>query len=205
MTTCTQLSDRMPDVALGRARWTPDEAWHLTRCEDCRAEWTVVSAASRLGSTLPVADPGSIAARALDRIRSERARSRIHTRMLVSVGLAAAAVVALAVWAGRQERGAARGGGTLRAPAPVAANPPAAAPGIDSQVPRSPEPKLAEVSPAAGAVEMPFPELDGLPAEALDSVLQAIDEPLAHVGAYDLPPDESGDRELEQVLAGLEG
>jgi hypothetical protein len=55
------------------------------------------------------------------------------------------------------------------------------------------------------ALELPMPELDSLPAEALDSMLQALDEPLAHVGSYDLPPDESGDRELEQMLAGLEG
>jgi hypothetical protein len=205
MTTCTHLSDRMPDVALGRARWTPDEARHLARCEDCRAEWAVVSAGSRLGSALPVADPASIAARALERIRHERARARIHARMLISVGLAAAAVLALAVWAGREERGATRGARTVPVPAPVAANPPTAAPGIDSQVQRGPEPKVAEVPAASPGVEMPFPELDSLPAEALDSMLQAIDEPIAHVGAYDLPPDESGDRELEQVLAGLEG
>jgi hypothetical protein len=53
--------------------------------------------------------------------------------------------------------------------------------------------------------ELPLPELDSLPAAALDSILQDLDEPLAHVGAYDLPPDDSGDRELEHVLAGLEG
>jgi hypothetical protein len=50
-----------------------------------------------------------------------------------------------------------------------------------------------------------MPELDSLPAEALDSILRALDEPLAQVGSDDLQPDESGDRELEQVLAGMEG
>ena len=37
MSACTQLSDRMPEVALGRARWTPNEAAHLAACADCRA------------------------------------------------------------------------------------------------------------------------------------------------------------------------
>jgi hypothetical protein len=50
-----------------------------------------------------------------------------------------------------------------------------------------------------------MPELDSLPAEALDSILRALDEPLAQVGADDVQPDDSGDRELEQVLAGMEG
>jgi hypothetical protein len=50
-----------------------------------------------------------------------------------------------------------------------------------------------------------MPELDSLPAEALDSILRVLDEPLAQVGSDDLQPDESGDRELEQVLAGMEG
>jgi hypothetical protein len=58
---------------------------------------------------------------------------------------------------------------------------------------------------SAAGLELPMPELDSLPAEALDSMLQALDEPLTHVGSYDVPPDESGDRELERVLAGLEG
>src|SRR6185437_16329344 len=58
MTTCTRLSDRMPDVAHGTSRWTELEERHLAECADCRAEWELVTAASRLGATLqPPADP----------------------------------------------------------------------------------------------------------------------------------------------------
>ena len=208
MTTCTQLSDRMPEVALGRARWTAGDEEHLAGCTDCRAEWAIVLAASRLGASLPVADPARTASRALERLREARARSRSRARLAMIAGLAAAAVVALAVWAGRGGRGAAPGERTVPAPAPVATTPtvPApTAPAADTQAQHPPEPRLAQGPAARAAVEIPLPELDSLPAEVLDSMLQALDEPLAHVGAYDLPPDESGDRELERALAGLEG
>jgi hypothetical protein len=76
-------------------------------------------------------------------------------------------------------------------------------PAVDSQI-QSPAPQHLATRPPA-PLELALPELDSLPAEVLDSMLHALDEPLAHVGAYDLPPDDSGDRELEQVLAGLEG
>jgi hypothetical protein len=51
-----------------------------------------------------------------------------------------------------------------------------------------------------------MPELDDLPAEALDSMLQAMDGPAARADAYELPGlGDPGDRELERVLTGLEG
>ena len=49
MTVCEQLSDRMPAVAHGQAGWSAEEQAHLAGCADCRAEWDLVSAASRLG------------------------------------------------------------------------------------------------------------------------------------------------------------
>jgi hypothetical protein len=205
MTTCTQLSDRMPAVALGRARWTADQERHLAACADCRAEWAVVVAASRLGATLPSVDPERTAASITERIRHGRIHSQVRVRQVALLaGLAAAAVLAVAVWAGRSGRATVPGGPTLPASTPVVSTPPAASTG-DSQSPGAPEPRLAQGPMPAAALELPLPELDSLPAEALDSMLQALDEPLAHVGSYDLPPDESGDRELEQVLAGLEG
>jgi hypothetical protein len=205
MTTCTQLSDRMPEVALGQAPWTADEERHLATCGDCRAEWAIVAAASRLGATLAPVDPDPTAARVTERIRHEQMRSQVRVRRFALLaGLAAAAVLAVAVWAGRAGRGSPTGGPIFPAPAPVATTPPRGSAG-DSQVQPAPEPNLAQGPMPSAALELPMPELDSLPAEALDSMLQALDEPLAHVGSYDLPPDESGDRELEQVLAGLEG
>lgn len=206
MTVCTYLSDRMPDVALGRARWTAEDERHLAGCADCRAEWAIVAVASRLGATLPAVDPDRAAARATERIRHERAHALVRARQVAAlVGLAAAAAVAFAVWSGRSGRATAPGGRTLPAPAPVATTPMPDTSGSDSQIRHSPTPSLAQGLGAMPPAELPLPELDSLPAAALDSILQDLDEPLAHVGAYDLPPDDSGDRELEHVLAGLEG
>jgi hypothetical protein len=203
MTPCTHLSDRMPEVALGRARWTPEDERHLAGCGDCQAEWAIVAAASRLGAGLPAIDPERVAARAMERVRSERARAKIRTRRLTAlVGLAAAAMVALAVWANRSGRVGMPGGVSPTPPVPVATTPSESLP--DPRLQAGPRPQLARESDAA-TLDLPLPELDSLPAEALDSILRTLDEPLAHVGADDQPPDDSGDRELEQVLAGMEG
>lgn len=203
MTPCTHLSDRMPEVALGRAQWTPEDERHLARCEDCRAEWAIVAAASRLGARLPAIDPERVAARATERVRSERALAKVRTQRLTTlVGLAAAAMVALAVWANRGGRTSLPGGTSAPPPAPIATTPSQSLP--DTQLRAKPEPRLAQESGAA-TLDLSMPELDSLPAEALDSILRTLDEPLAHVGADDQPPDDSGDRELEQVLAGMEG
>jgi hypothetical protein len=203
MSPCTHLSDRMPGVALGRARWTSEDEGHLAGCADCRAEWSLVAAASRLGARLPAIDADRVAALATERARNARARATVRTRWIVTAaGLAAAATVVLTVWAYRGGRGTAPGGPSISVPAPIAATPAQSPP--DTLVQPARAPKLAR-GPEAPALELPMPELDSLPAEALDSILRALDEPLAQVGSDDLQPDESGDRELEQVLAGMEG
>jgi hypothetical protein len=202
MTPCTHLSDRMPEVALGRTRWTPEDERHLAGCDDCQAEWAIVVAASRLGARLPAIDSERVAARATERVRAEQARAKVRTQWVTAlVSVAAAAMVALAVWANRSGR-VGMPGGSNPPPAPIAATPLESPP--DTQLQVSPGPKLARESEAA-TLYLPMPELDSLPAEALDSILRTLDEPLAHVGADDQPPDDSGDRELEQVLAGMEG
>jgi hypothetical protein len=203
MTPCTQLSDRMPEVALGRARWTPEDERHLAGCADCRAEWALVAAASRLGARLPAIDAERVATLATERARGARARANIRTRWIVTAAsLAAAAMVALAVWVNRGGRATSPGESSIPTPAPIAVTPPESRP--DTLVRPGPAPTLAQ-GPEAPAFDLPMPELDSLPAEALDSILRALDEPLAQVGSDDLQPDESGDRELEQVLAGMEG
>jgi hypothetical protein len=201
MTSDTHLSDRMPQVALGGARWTPEDERHLTGCEECRAEWALVVAASRLGVRLPAIDAERVAAGALERIRLERARPKVRTsRTAALAGLAAAAVVALAVWANQGGRTTRPDGTGVPAPTPVAAS-------VSESVTAhpSPEPSVAQGTRAAPGIDLPMPELDSLPAEALDSILRTLDEPMAQVGADDLQPDDSGDHELEQVLAGMEG
>jgi hypothetical protein len=204
MNPCTQLSERMPDVALGRARWTPEDERHLAGCDDCRAEWSLVSTASRLGARLPAIDPERVAEGAMERIRRERVHAGARTRRIAVLGgLAAAAAVALAVWADRGGRATAPGGSSLPSPPPIAASPSESVPRSPVQSPRTPS--VAQVPATAATVDLPMPELDSLPAEALDSILRTLDEPLAQLGADDMQPDESGDRELERALAETEG
>jgi hypothetical protein len=209
MTTCTQLSDRMPDVAHGTSRWTETEERHLATCADCRAEWELVTAASRLGATLrSPTDPALVATRLLERLARERQHTRLRARLWTAAGLAAAAAAMLAVWTGART-----GHRPGDAPAPGVATAPVApgrpevpvAPG-DSAPPGTHAPALATAPTGALRAELPLPELDDLPAEALDSMLQALDEPAARADAYELPAlADPGDRELERVLTGLEG
>jgi hypothetical protein len=218
MTTCTQLSDRMPDVAHGTSRWTETEERHLSACADCRAEWELVTAASRLGAALrSPADPARISTLLLERLAHERQRTRLRARLWTAAGLAAAAAVILAVWTGARTGPrpgeAADGGAPGVATTPVApaapggqARPGAPARSQDSGPQATPAPALATAPTGGPRAELPLPELDDLPAEALDSMLQALDEPGGRADAYELPAlGDPGDRELDRVLTGLEG
>ena len=211
MTTCTQLSDRMPDVAHGTSRWTETEERHLAECADCRAEWELVTTASRLGAALwSPADPALLSTVLLERLARERQRTRMRARLWTAVGLAAAAAVILAVWTGARigfRPGNAAGGAASRvATAPVAPVRPEAPVATADTAPVTRAPVLATAPTGAPRAELPLPELDDLPAEALDSMLQSLDEPGARADAYELPAlADPGDRELERVLTGLEG
>jgi hypothetical protein len=198
MSACTSLSDRMPDVALGRSRWTEEEARHLASCADCRAEWTVIHAVGRLGASLPSApDPGVTAARVRERLAAERARRRARTRALAGAGLAAAAALTLAVWPGRGRPAAPR-----VAPARVAG----AVPAVPAPAPSSGGTAPVATGPGVhDGPELPLPELDSLPADALDSMLRVLDEPIARAYGDDAPLGDTGDQELEHALLGLEG
>jgi len=96
MSECNRLSDRIPEVALGRGRWTPDQAAHLRACADCRAELALIQATIGLGRRAPrLADPEALAGAVERRVAHGRSRRAWGGRM---AGLAAAAVLLLAVW-----------------------------------------------------------------------------------------------------------
>jgi hypothetical protein len=102
MTSCTELSDRMPAVAAGQSAWTAAEGSHLGACADCGAEWEIVRATARLGADVGLAlDPAGVATGVLERLRrvpaEPRRRRWVHR---VAVPIAAAATLALAVWFG---------------------------------------------------------------------------------------------------------
>jgi anti-sigma factor RsiW len=98
MTSCEHLSDRMPLVLRGETTWSAEEAAHLATCEECRLEWDLVSTASGLGRNAAAGlDPHHVAERVLGRLRAERHR-RGRRLAWAAAALAAAAVLALAVW-----------------------------------------------------------------------------------------------------------
>jgi hypothetical protein len=102
MSECICLSDRMPAVAHRQAGWTPDEAQHLTECRSCRKEWELVQAAIRLGNASPQLRDSNATPRAvLQRLAQQE--PRIRRGVWAGSGLAAAAVVAVAVWLGGRE------------------------------------------------------------------------------------------------------
>lgn len=97
MNDCERLSDRMPDVALHRAEWTPEEAAHLAGCTECLAEWGLVLAARALDASAPtVSDPSVLPAVLQRRLAEDRAR-RTRARRAWSVAGATAAAAAILV------------------------------------------------------------------------------------------------------------
>ena len=109
MSVCEWLSDRIPQVALGQAEWTPDEIHHLNECEACRREWELVQLASRLGRDVALTlDPAAIAAGVLRRLDREREDGRLRRRGWTFAGLAAAAALVVAIWSGGMQGGASK-------------------------------------------------------------------------------------------------
>ena len=97
MNDCERLSDRMPDVALHRAEWTPDEAAHLEGCAGCLTEWKLVLAARALdASAPPLSDPSALPEVLRRRLAEDRA---LRTRMRRAWSFAAAAGAAAAILA----------------------------------------------------------------------------------------------------------
>jgi len=97
MTSCEEMLERMPAVALGETQWTKEEALHLAGCVSCQAEWSLIQKAVAVGSQAPALDLEKTSAAVLGRLRAERRERRLRRAGLLG-GLAAAAAVALVVW-----------------------------------------------------------------------------------------------------------
>jgi anti-sigma factor RsiW len=105
MTICEQLSERMPAVARGTAQWTTEERAHLDGCDECQAEWALLTAARGLGLDVAEAlDTHHVTERVLGRLRAEGAWARRRQVGWAMGGLAAAAALVLAVAIGRGRR-----------------------------------------------------------------------------------------------------
>jgi hypothetical protein len=196
MTQCERLSDRIPDVALGRSVWTAEEQAHLESCADCRAEWDLVVAAGRLGAGLPpLSNPEVMTAVLAGRLAGERAAVK-RRRSWLAVGLAAAAVTIIAVRIPRSPSGLP--GSTLPAPtSPVAA--------VQSGPAQMPNPAAPGPASVASTPAIQLPELDGLPDAELESILGSLDESFAVPALDGTGLDQPDDHQLEQALEAWEG
>ena len=98
MNECTRLSDRMPGVAGGQDRWTPEELTHLRSCHSCGEEWQLVRLTRSLGDgRLPGIDPMETSRALLHRLERARLRRRAG-RVYGMGGLAVAASLAAFLW-----------------------------------------------------------------------------------------------------------
>lgn len=175
MTDCGWLSDRIPEVAAGRAQWTAEEVQHLNGCRMCQQEWRLVRAARSLGDGVGVSfDSPAMTASVLLRLKGAQAAGRLSRRAWSFTGLAAAAAIAAVVWGGGLE-------GVLTRPDDGS---PAVATGL-----AIPLPELESLQPAeldSLLQTMDEPSISGVP----------VDDP----GLSDLNPDE-----LKSVLDSWEG
>lgn len=96
---CTRLSDRMPAVAAGNARWTTADSAHLAACADCAAEWELVQRAAALGAgEARGLEMGQLSTDVLARVRIDRRVQGLRRRAAAVLSVAAAAAIALSVW-----------------------------------------------------------------------------------------------------------
>jgi len=105
MIECDAMQDRMPAVARGESVWTDGEAAHLASCAECSHEWRLVQGGVSLHAGAAI-DADQIADHVLARLRAEPAVvpaiRRIPWRGGMIGLLAAAASVALVIWAPRR-------------------------------------------------------------------------------------------------------
>jgi len=96
--TCTRLSERIPEVAQGRAHWSVGETEHLADCTACRAEWELAQTAQHLARTAEaLIEPGRVADGVLLKLAETPARGMGRRLRWVGVTVAAAAAMVLVV------------------------------------------------------------------------------------------------------------
>ena len=102
MSDCSWLSDRMPEVALGRAEWTEEETRHLGGCQSCQEEWELVRLSSSLGQDVAARlDAGLTTWAVFQRLEGARQQDRLRRQSWTFAALATAAAIAAVVWTGR--------------------------------------------------------------------------------------------------------
>ncbi|MES1259595.1 MAG: hypothetical protein ABUL71_03295, partial [Gemmatimonadota bacterium] len=111
MIDCVAMQEQMPGVARGLDAWSVAEGEHLAGCAECALEWRLVRAGAALHARTTV-DGDRIAQRVTARLRVEPAEApirRLPWRGGLIGLLAAAASVALVVWAPGHQGGVTTG------------------------------------------------------------------------------------------------
>jgi len=162
-------SERLVEVAQGLARWSPEEAAHLERCAECRLEWNLVRAARTLGhDRAERVDTARIAATVTRRLEAPVTSPGVlsrHARW--ALGVAAAAVLALAVFSAR--------GGTPSAATPSDARI-AVLHELDGLTAAELEVVLETIPPAANeAIHVESAAIGDLSASDLERMLQSME------------------------------
>lgn len=93
MIDCAAMSDRMPEVAHGIARWDAVDEAHLASCDGCMREWRLVQSGTALGADVRL-DLSRIVRSLLARSRRDRIM-RTAWRAAAGGGVALAASIAL--------------------------------------------------------------------------------------------------------------
>jgi len=95
---CMRLSERIPEVARGRAEWLAGETEHLTECAACRAEWQLAQTAQHLARRAEaLIEPDRVADDVMRRLAESPARGIGRRLRWVGVTVAAAAAILLVV------------------------------------------------------------------------------------------------------------
>lgn len=175
MTMCEAMTDRMPDVSLGRGTWSREEHEHLASCAACRLEWEIVSGAGALGKGLTV-DAARVTAGVLEQLRSEKAARRPvawQSPAAQLVALAVAASILLAVVVRKQSPGS----GATPVVATAAAGGPLQLAELESAAPDELQEVLAVFDvPVDPANSLNGADLEGLTDSQVENALRSWEE-----------------------------
>jgi hypothetical protein len=167
------LTDRMPEVANQRARWSSTEERHLAACADCRREWQVVTAIATAEPAVNVdrVVTGVLAGlRETPRVLPLRDTARVlplsRRWRPMALAAAAAAVLAVGLWGTRSDEAA----------VPAVAEAPTLFPELDALLESELEVVLASIEPTPEYTPIgDVPRLGDLTDDELEQLLDDVE------------------------------
>ncbi len=158
------LTDRMPEVANRRARWSSAEERHLAVCADCRREWQVVTA---IGSREAAVNVDRVVAGVLAGLRETPRVVPLRRRWRpMALAAAAAAVLAVGLWST----------GSVDPAVPATAEAPTWFPELDALLESELEVVLASIEPTPEYTPIgDVPRLGDLTDDELEQLLDDVE------------------------------